>query len=248
MLDIYVSLRTQNGWSNPINLGKVINTPFAESSPWLHPDMRTLYFISDGHPGLGNYDIFVSRRLREDSWTEWSEPVNLGKAINSAGSDAIHITADGKTALIVSSQSGNSYGETDIYRITLPESYRAEPVVVVTGTVIDSNGKPVKKAQITWQATDNSKKGTASVQPNGRFSIPLKRGKKYRYQPVAHNYFSGSQIIDLTQTPATTLVMKQPVIKMGSLNKSESKEFVINSFLWSLTLAAMLFARSPFTT
>ncbi|WP_250629958.1 OmpA family protein [Rhodoflexus caldus] len=228
-VDIYVSLRTENGWSTPINLGKVINTPFAENSPWLHPDMRTLYFTSDGHPGLGSYDVFVSRRLREDSWTEWSEPVNLGKAINSAGSDAIHITADGKTALVVSSQPGNSYGETDIYRITIPEPHRAEPVVVVTGTVIDSNGKPVTKAQITWQATDNSQKGTASVQPNGRFSIPLKRGKKYRYQPVAPDYFSGSQIVDLTQTPATTLVIEQPAMEMGSLNKSESKGFVINS-------------------
>jgi outer membrane protein OmpA-like peptidoglycan-associated protein len=228
-VDIYVSLRTETGWSTPINLGKVINTPFAENSPWLHPDMRTLYFISDGHAGLGGYDIFVSRRLREDSWTEWSEPVNLGKAINSAGNDDLYMTADGKTALVTSYQSGNSYGDGDIYRLTIPEAHRAEPVVVVTGTVTDGNGKPVKKAQITWQATDNSQKGTASVQPNGRFSIPLKRGKKYRYQPVAPDHFAGSQIVDLTKTPETTIVIEQPIITMGTLNKSDSKGFVINS-------------------
>lgn len=228
-VDIYVSLRTETGWSEPINLGKIVNTPFAENHPWLHPDMRTLYFTSDGHAGLGSYDIFVSRRLREDSWTEWSEPVNLGKVINSADNDAFYMTADGKTALITSYQSGNSYGDGDIYRITIPEPHRAEPVVVVTGTVTDGNGQPVKKAQIAWQSTDSSQKGTASVQPNGRFSIPLKRGKKYRYQPVAPDYFSGSQIVDLTTTAETTIVIEQPVIAMGSLTKSDQKGFVINS-------------------
>ncbi|WP_448520147.1 OmpA family protein [Rhodoflexus sp.] len=228
-VDLYVSERTDTGWSAPVNLGKTINTPFAENSPWLHPDMRTLYFISDGHAGLGSYDIFVSRRLREDSWTEWSEPVNLGKTINSIGSDAFYMTADGKTALVTSYQQGNSYGSSDIYRITIPEAHRAEQVVVVTGTVTDTDGKPISGATINWQATDNSQKGTAKVQPNGRFSIPLKKGKKYRYQPTAPDYFSGSQVVDLTKVPDDVLVIEHQTTEMGNLKAPGKKGFVINS-------------------
>ena len=106
--DIYVSTRTEKGWSAPINLGKTINTPYSERSPFLHPDMKTLYFSSEGHPGLGRLDVFKSVRLTDTSWTLWSEPVNLGKELNSHGDDYDYkISTDGKTAYLSSYRSGN---------------------------------------------------------------------------------------------------------------------------------------------
>ncbi|MCS7017906.1 MAG: OmpA family protein [Cytophagales bacterium] len=228
-LDLYVSERTQNGWSQPINLGKLINTPFAETNPWLHPDMRTLYFISDGHPGLGGYDIFVSRRLRDDSWTEWSEPVNLGKTINTAYNDVFHMTSDGKTALITSRQLNNTFGESDIYRIRIPQAHWAEPVVVVVGTVLDTEGNPVNDAVVTWHAMDNSSKGSVKVQPNGKFSLPLKKGKKYRYQPSAPNHFATSKIIDLSEGVDNQTVIQETIHEMLPLRKPSSKGFVMQS-------------------
>lgn len=228
-IDLYVSERTENGWSQPVNLGKVINTPFAENHPWLHPDMRTLYFVSDGHPGLGSYDIFVSRRLRDDSWTEWSEPVNLGKAVNSVYADAFYMTADGKTALVTSNQTGNSMGESDIYRMVIPEPHRAEPTAVIIGTVLDTEGNPVKGAVINWETLDKSQTGRVKVQPDGRFSVPMKKGKKYRYQPVAPDHFSPSQIVDLTKIPDSVIVIKQPPVEMGNLKASGKKGFVMTS-------------------
>src|SRR6185436_21013508 len=62
--DIYVSVKTDTGWSAPINLGPTINTPYGERTPFLHPDGKTLYFSSDGHYGLGSMDVFKSKRLR----------------------------------------------------------------------------------------------------------------------------------------------------------------------------------------
>ena len=98
--DIYISLRDQDdNWGEPINIGDSINTRFTERSPFLHPDMKTLYFSSDGHGGLGKLDVFMSTRLYDTCWTCWSKPVNLGKEINTIESDwGYKISTDGKTA------------------------------------------------------------------------------------------------------------------------------------------------------
>ena len=86
--DIYLCKRMYgNNWSEPINLGKKINTPFSERSPYLHPDGKTLYFSSDGHTGFGRMDVFKSIRQNDSTFHEWSKPLNLGKEINSTTND-----------------------------------------------------------------------------------------------------------------------------------------------------------------
>ena len=86
--DIYLCKRMYgNSWSEPINLGKKINTPFSERSPYLHPDGKTLYFSSDGHTGFGRMDVFKSIRQNDSTFHEWSKPLNLGKEINSTTND-----------------------------------------------------------------------------------------------------------------------------------------------------------------
>ena len=86
--DIYVVYRdSDDNIIGPINLGHVINTRYSDRSPQLSSDGMTLFFSSNGHGGLGHRDIFVSKRLSPDSWTEWSEPVNLGSQINTEGDE-----------------------------------------------------------------------------------------------------------------------------------------------------------------
>ena len=87
--DIFISIKDSlENWTYPKNIGPVINTAFCERFPFLHPDMKTLYFSSDGHGGLGKLDVLKSTRLSDSCWTCWSEPVNLGKEINTTESDA----------------------------------------------------------------------------------------------------------------------------------------------------------------
>lgn len=87
--DIYISTKNNDDtWGEPINLGEAINTTFCDRMPFLHPDMKTLYFSSDGHGGLGKMDVFKSTRLSDTCWNCWSEPVNLGIEINTTESDA----------------------------------------------------------------------------------------------------------------------------------------------------------------
>jgi outer membrane protein OmpA-like peptidoglycan-associated protein/Mg-chelatase subunit ChlD len=98
--DLFLSKRDSEGnWSYPENLGDVINTRYCERFPFLHPDMKTLYFSSDGHGGLGKLDVFMTTRLSDSCWTCWSKPINLGKEINTIESDAGYkITTSGQEA------------------------------------------------------------------------------------------------------------------------------------------------------
>ncbi len=86
--DIYIVLKDENNlWANSINIGNAINTNRNERSPFLHADMKTLYFSSDGHGGLGKMDVFKSVKLSDSCWTCWSAPENLGKELNTTGDD-----------------------------------------------------------------------------------------------------------------------------------------------------------------
>ncbi len=93
--DLYVSFSTLDGnWGEPINLGKAVNTSRAEYAPFLGSDGKSLFFVSEGHSGEGGSDIFYTERL-DDSWTQWSEPENLGSTINSKDEETyFSITSD----------------------------------------------------------------------------------------------------------------------------------------------------------
>lgn len=85
--DLYISLKTEDGWSTPLNMGARINTSGFEMSPFVSKDKRHLFFASEGHRSMGKGDIFMSVRL-DDSWQSWSKPVNLGPHVNSPDFEA----------------------------------------------------------------------------------------------------------------------------------------------------------------
>lgn len=84
--DLYYSLLTDEGWSEPEHMGSVINTPGFEISPFLSKNNDTLFFASDGHKGFGQADIYYS--VRKNNWTSWNKPINLGPTINTPYFDA----------------------------------------------------------------------------------------------------------------------------------------------------------------
>jgi len=154
--DIYVYTETAAGESKLINLGDVINTPFAEYSPFLHPDGKTLYFSSEGHYGLGGLDVFISTRKDKASWTDWSEPVNLGKEVNSPYNDwGFQIETDGDLAYYATAEKKSDCwegdisspqvgcGPSDIFTTELPAKARPSGAVVVSGRVCCSEYMPI---------------------------------------------------------------------------------------------------------
>ena len=120
--DIWISEITKNGFSPAYNAGPIINTSKDEMSPFIHADNLNLYFSSKGHIGMGDYDLFVSKR--DSVSTNWKEPINLGYPINDHKSqNSLIVSSDGKTAYFNSSLDG--YGLDDIFYFNLPEDVKA---------------------------------------------------------------------------------------------------------------------------
>lgn len=136
-LDLWVSYYNKDGtWSNPENLGDKINTPGDEGSPFIHPDNQTLYFSSDGHVGMGGYDLFLSRR---DSAGAWQEPVNLGYPINTFNDEiGLIVNASGDRAYYSSDRGRDNK---DLFAFDLPKEAQPTPVSYMKGKVFDIDTK-----------------------------------------------------------------------------------------------------------
>ena len=111
--DIYFSTILDDGtWSKPKKISSNINTPYREESVQIHPDGKTLYFASNGHPGMGGLDIYMSRMQEDESW---SNPVNLGYPLNSfMDENSILISPNGDLGYFSSDREGG-YGSLDLY-------------------------------------------------------------------------------------------------------------------------------------
>jgi outer membrane protein OmpA-like peptidoglycan-associated protein len=137
--DLYVSFKIgSDTYSKPINLGSILNSAANEGTPFLAADNKTLYFSSQGHPGYGDADIFMSTRL-DDTWTKWTDPINLGPIINSPEWDGyITIPASGEHAYFSSSK--GSLGSDDIFKIKLFPSIKPKPVAMFEITFREKKG------------------------------------------------------------------------------------------------------------
>jgi outer membrane protein OmpA-like peptidoglycan-associated protein len=194
--DIYVCIKNDNGWSEPLNLGPQINTRFTDRTPYLHSDMKTLYFSSNGHGGLGDLDVFKVTRLNDTSWTEWSDPINMGKEINTTNSDwGYKISTDGKLAYFACLNNDNN---NDIYTVELPVYLRPGFVVTISGKLVDKNNKPMEST-IKWEDLETDKVvGESKSNPkDGSFFIVLPLGKVYGYFIDKDEYYPISNNIDL---------------------------------------------------
>lgn len=196
--DIFVSFKEGDYFSEPVNLGKTINTNDDEAAPFLAPDGVTLYFASRGLPGYGSDDIFVTKRL-DDTWTNWSEPKNLGPEINTTRMDVdFKIDAKGEYAYMASKE--DSYGENDIFRIRLSEGAKPEPMVLITGKVYNAETKQPLGAGIEYSDLSTNKQigSTFSTSHDGVYRIILPRGKFYSFFASSDKFYSVAENIDLT--------------------------------------------------
>lgn len=147
-LDIWMTVFKDGLWQIPLNLGPEINTPGNEMAPWIAADNATLYFTSDGHPGFGGNDIFLSKKTSDNSW---SKPQNLGYPLNSPAEDiSFCLTADGTKGYFSSNRPGG-LGGMDLYEVTLGKEIQPAPLTLIYGIVKDSlTQKRITYAQIEW--------------------------------------------------------------------------------------------------
>jgi outer membrane protein OmpA-like peptidoglycan-associated protein/tetratricopeptide (TPR) repeat protein len=144
-LDLYRCHRLEDGtWSAPDLLDGRVNTRYDEKSPFIHSDSQTLYFTSNGHPGLGGFDIFYAKAI--DS--TWQAPSNIGYPINGEEDDlGLFVSLDGKTGYF-SSNSLRANTGWDLYSFEMPEAARPEEVFLVQGNLDVAEGASLEDATV----------------------------------------------------------------------------------------------------
>jgi outer membrane protein OmpA-like peptidoglycan-associated protein/tetratricopeptide (TPR) repeat protein len=137
-LDIYRCKRLPQGnWSAPVSLPAGVNTSRDEKSPFIHSDSKTLYFTSNGHPGLGGFDIFYVQAKTDSTWFSAN---NIGYPINSKDDDlGLFVSMDGKTGYFSSNTIRANTGW-DLYKFELPQEARPDEVFLLSGTLSAEDG------------------------------------------------------------------------------------------------------------
>lgn len=228
--DIWMTTRQADGtWTEPANVGAPINTPADDQSPFLHSDGETMYFMSNGHAGMGGHDLFFARKNAQGVW---GKPTNLGYPINTkADEGALVVSLDGKTAYFASDRkyigtakegksvfdTSDAATETDIYSFPLYEAARPKAVTYAKGTVRDAHTKTPLAAKISFFDLKEKKLLIrADADARGQFLVCLPAGKNYALEISKEKYLFYSDNFALAdsnslQKPYLLDVLLQPI-------------------------------------
>lgn len=177
-----ISLKERQG--SLVNLGPDINTEGNDDFPYVRSD-GSLYFSSDGHPGMGGLDIFRATTVGDPADLRWKVE-NMGFPINSAGDDFGITFGKGEDGFF-SSNRGDARGYDHIY------SFEYDPVrITIEGLVMDKDEEPVKNAIIRIVGNDGSNQKEVA-RNDGSFSFALQRGVKYVMLAGAKGYLNQKQ-------------------------------------------------------
>jgi OOP family OmpA-OmpF porin len=239
--DLYVSfMKPDSVWTEPLNLGSIVNSAHEESAPFLASDDKTLYYSSKGFSGYGGSDIYVSRRL-DDTWTNWSSPENLGPEINSPLEDLFfNIPASSEYAYY---SRGVSETNMDIFRVKLPIVRNAEAWVTVRGKIIDATtGKGMSAKVIYEKLPDGKELGIAQTNPEtGEYEIRLPGGYLYGVRAEAADKISESQNLDLRKLTNDQVIngedFKLAPIKVADVR--ENVTIVLNNLFFDFDKAVL---------
>ena len=232
--DLYVSVLQSGKWSEPKNLGKQINTTFQELSPSLSADGKYLFFASNGRKGYGSFDIYYSQRL-DDTWTNWSAPMNKGANINSEGRELFYRTyPEQNFALFTSTLNSDGYGDIRFYRppkdlldsliqlrpdsiVRIVEIIRDKPIAgdekifEVYGKITDSKTNQPLRATLTFHSDSLF---TTVADPEGRYKIRIPSVNEYSLRIEASGFVGNFEKLDVRTYEMKSLEMNfklQPI-------------------------------------
>jgi outer membrane protein OmpA-like peptidoglycan-associated protein/tetratricopeptide (TPR) repeat protein len=219
--DIMVSrIGDNSAWSEPESVSDMINTPSDEMSVFIHPDDQTLYFASDGHPGMGGLDIYMSKK---DSTGKWGKPLNLGYPINTIKDEnSLLVSPNGEIGYFASDRAGG-LGGLDLYQFPLHEKARPKPVTYMKGKVFDIETKqPLGAAfELIDLATGKVVVSSTSNVGNGEFLVSLPTGKSYALNVSKDGYLFYSENFEL-KSVASSKESYQKDIGMKPIKAGES--------------------------
>ncbi len=202
--DIYMARKLPNGlWGSAQNLGNKVNTTYKEDFPEIAPDGKTLYFSSQGHAGMGDFDLF--KTVWDEESNTWSDPVNLGYPVNTVGDDrTISFTENNRVAYVSAIREGG-YGDLDIYRVKfndVPDKY-----TVLQCNVMGADSSKIKGAGVTVIDLGSADPEPFLYKPNatsGKFIMAFTPGK-YKLAITAKGFKTHTETFQIFEFGAATL-------------------------------------------
>jgi outer membrane protein OmpA-like peptidoglycan-associated protein/tetratricopeptide (TPR) repeat protein len=199
-----------NAQSEAENLGKDVNTKYEELSPFIHPDGKTLYFASNGHPGMGDFDLFFSKQ-QDDG--RFPTPINVGYPINTSGEErSLIVNARGEIAMFASSANKKNL---DIYYFVIPEEIKPVTVTYVKGYIYDSVTKDRLQAKCEMIDLETGEKvvDMLSDEINGEYMVCLPINRDYAFNVERSGYLFYSANFSLTdlKNPEVPVEMNIPL-------------------------------------
>lgn len=184
--DIYYSNRIDSGWSEPVNMGKDINTEGDEMFPFIS-DAGELYFASNGHLGLGGLDIFMAEKKSDGKYTI----VNMGYPLNSSADDfSFYLLPDGTEGYFASNRDGGK-GDDDIYKFTILNKPSA--LLTLTGTTIDKKtGKVLTNSDVVIVDSEGKELFKGKSDSQGKVQFEGKPDNTYHIKASLTDYTESS--------------------------------------------------------
>jgi outer membrane protein OmpA-like peptidoglycan-associated protein len=219
--DMYVCRKDDQGkWSDPMYMGDVLNTPRVwDGTPYLSPDMTTLYFNSNREFQQGT-DIYMSKRL-DDTWLKWSEPIKVDKGYY-AGSIIQNYCVPGDGTYGYFASGMKSFGEGDLFRMRVQSAVKPEPFLVVNGKTLNrKTNQPVSSRILFDDLEANTTAGEVLSHPlTGEYQIMLPKGHTYGIYAESEGYYAMNERIDLKELAAYETIDKN--IYLTPVAKGES--------------------------
>ncbi|NNF34863.1 MAG: OmpA family protein [Saprospiraceae bacterium] len=229
--DIWKSEWTrEEGWSNPENIGGMINTTGSDETPFIHPDGKTLYFRSDGRVGIGKFDLYMSRY--DEDLGAWDIPVNLGYPINTRDNEGgLTVSLDGTTAFYSSDQGKDNV---DIYQFELYPEVRPFPTTYARIQVTDSlTGAPLEVDVVI----DNHNKQSFSssyTDAQGMALVALVTGNNYglTIEKDGYLFYSRNFRLDTIATAIDPILIKASLLPLEKEEVEIEKPIVLNNIFF----------------
>ncbi len=208
--DIWYTTYKEGRWTPPINMGPDVNTSGDEQSPHIAKDDQTLYFNSNGHPGMGGVDLYISRKVSG----RWIKPENLGYPINSMKDETCLVIASNGIDAYIARDGIDSKGGLDIYKFELYEKARPQKTAYVKGIVYDATTrkKITAKIELIDLATGKVVVEAFSNKTSGEFLVCLQANKNYALNVDQKGYLFYSENFEIkTESALKPLQLDVPL-------------------------------------
>ena len=224
--DLYMSKALGDGkWSMPVKIGPKINTERDEFAPYLAPDNKTMYFSSNRKDmGIGDADIYKTVRL-DDTWLKWSDPVNVGRPLNTRAFDS-YMSID-QNDNVFTAQSGRTIdgGNLDIFRLKMKDI-----TILLRGLVIDQKSNSGLKASLAIGTGETDT--LIETSRDGAYQIRLTGEGNYHIRVTAADHYPDeAQLVIKDVFRDTTVVqdfflraVKRNALLTGTVYNSKTEE------------------------